>query len=190
MRRKKRLSNQQQRHQTGVDKAAGLIYSQSWYSEVPFGYFTTGYCGCSWIALYNAMILLGKPQPATQIMDALEARPFARGLILNGLLGTYPWALAYYIRQQGYRTKIAWGAASIRSHAARCRVWILFYLRPNFSGHYVAVKRLEHLPGAYYHFYNERNGDKADIRLLDQFFREANATLKAGIMIYESGELQ
>ena len=66
-------------------------------SKLPYGAWTMGNNGCEVIAVYNALLTLGKPQPLPEIAAALERR----GLLFNGFGGTNLSAVAAYLRSQG-----------------------------------------------------------------------------------------
>ena len=62
-------------------------------SALPYGAYTVGWCGCEAIAVYNALLALGKSQPFPEVAAELEKR----GLLLNGLGGTHLAAARRYL---------------------------------------------------------------------------------------------
>ena len=57
--------------------------------------------GCSWIAAYNSLTLLGEETNPADIIRSFEDR----GLILRGFFGVGPGALRRYLCSRGYATK-------------------------------------------------------------------------------------
>ena len=66
-------------------------------AALPYGAWRMGENGCEVIAVYNALLTLGKPQPLPEIAAALERG----GLLFNGFGGTNLSAAAAYLRRQG-----------------------------------------------------------------------------------------
>ena len=62
------------------------------------GLGTYGKNGCGIIAVYNALQLLGRPQPLGRIGAAFIQR---HRLLFSGLGGTAPWFIAVFFREQG-----------------------------------------------------------------------------------------
>ena len=82
----------------------GAINGQSLgpLSALPYGAWTMGNNGCEVIAVYNALLTLGKPRPLPEIAAALERR----GLLFNGFGGTNLSAVAAYLRSQGVEVTV------------------------------------------------------------------------------------
>ena len=66
-------------------------------AALPYGAWRMGENGCEVIAVYNALLTLGRPVPLPEIAAALERR----GLLFNGFGGTNLSAAAAYLRRQG-----------------------------------------------------------------------------------------
>ena len=66
-------------------------------NALPYGAWRMGNNGCEVIAVYNALLALGRPRPLPEIAAALERR----GLLFNGFGGTNLSAVAAYLRRQG-----------------------------------------------------------------------------------------
>ena len=71
-------------------------------AELPYGAYTVGWCGCEAIAVYNALLTLGRPQPFDEVAAELEQR----GLLLNGLGGTHLAAARRYLERFGLDTDL------------------------------------------------------------------------------------
>ena len=56
------------------------------------GFGTYGISGCQYIAVYNAMQLIGKPQSLASVTNEI----FSYGAVAWGLFGAGPWAAASY----------------------------------------------------------------------------------------------
>lgn len=57
-------------------------------SELSFGYSHVGHAGCESIAVYNALLLLGLPQPLPDIIRAFEKGGYMR---FGGYMGAAPY---------------------------------------------------------------------------------------------------
>ena len=79
---------------TPQDQISGVINGQGLlpYSNNPIGLGTYGFSGCQYIAVYNAMQLIGKPQPLAEITDEV----FSTGAVACGIFGAGPWGAASY----------------------------------------------------------------------------------------------
>lgn len=91
----------------------GLINGQSLgaVSGMKFGLGSIGHCGCEVIAIYNALLLSGKPQPFQKIAKYME-----RYSMMLGLWGTDPYALGHCLRHFGLKPR------RLRSHESVRRV--------------------------------------------------------------------
>lgn len=85
--------------QTPAAQTAGLINGQALlpYASTPICLGSYGKSGCTYIALYNAMQLLGRPQALGQIVREV----FPYGAVLFGLLGAGPWGMIHYLKRHG-----------------------------------------------------------------------------------------
>ncbi|MDO4581622.1 MAG: hypothetical protein Q4B96_03450 [Bacillota bacterium] len=125
----------------------GLIIHQRRLRGWRFGAHGSDYNGCGWIAAYNALLLLGRPADAAELIRELEG-----GLLIGGTLGVAPSALTRLLRRHGCTVRTSYGLR----HAApprTGRVLIYGFLRRGLGGgHFVAAQRRD---GAY-SFYNDR----------------------------------
>lgn len=71
-------------------------------STLPYGAWNMGNNGCEVIAVYNALLVMHRPVPLTEIAAALEKR----GLLFNGFGGTNLSAVAAYLRRQGINVAV------------------------------------------------------------------------------------
>ena len=71
-------------------------------SSMPYGAWTMGNNGCEVIAVYNALLVLRRSVPLSEIADALERR----GLLFNGFGGTNLSAVADYLRSLGIEVTV------------------------------------------------------------------------------------
>lgn len=71
-------------------------------NALPYGAWTMGNNGCEVIAIYNALLALGRPVPLPEIAAALERR----GLLFNGFGGTNLSAVAAYLRARGIEVTV------------------------------------------------------------------------------------
>ena len=115
----------------------GLIVDQTLLSDYRMGAVGSDGCGCGWIACYNALRLLGRPEPAARIIRELEP-----ALALRGRLGTRAVALAPFFLRRGFRISLSGTRSGIDRRAAGAGANILYYLRAPRAGkltaHFVA----------------------------------------------------
>lgn len=71
-------------------------------SKLPYGAWTMGNNGCEVIAVYNALLALGKARPLPEIAAALERG----GLLFNGFGGTNLSAVEAYLRGRSVNVTI------------------------------------------------------------------------------------
>lgn len=172
---------QHNRRQTIGDshyEETGLIINQPNLKQWRYGAGTTDANGCGWIAIVNALQLLGTPAPPEEVIRWLEEQPPLTGLSLGGRMGTYFWGIARYFKAHGYRIKIGITPKRRRQAAAWGQVSIAFYARL-FGGHFVAFVPAEGTVAGkpLYQFYNDRAGDALDIRRLDDLWKDNSAVL-------------
>lgn len=86
------------------------IETQRQFASVRFGKgYTLAYGGCGPIALYNAMLGLGKPLSVDGFLQMLEELQ-RRGATWFGKYGTHPTALRRYLQEQNFSTVHVIGA--------------------------------------------------------------------------------
>ena len=74
-------------------------------SSIPFGKFKMSYNGCTVIAAYNALCILGDKVPLYDAADYFERR----GIIFSGALGVHPLSVGRYLESRGHRVKTVYG---------------------------------------------------------------------------------
>lgn len=102
-----------------------LIYNQK---NIPkkqwrYGFRSSAATGCGWIAVYNALVLMGyRVKPETLI------RYFERQVpLINGNLGTLFFGPAIYFKQKKFRVKMAAGRKGFDNLVKESDTSILFY---------------------------------------------------------------
>ena len=100
-----------------------MIYNQN---HIPknkwrYGFRSSAAVGCGWIATYNALKLLGKPQPPQKLIDYYERQlP-----LINGNFGTTFWGPYVYFKSQGFEPRLIMNPDKFDEYAQD--VNILFY---------------------------------------------------------------
>ncbi len=85
-----------------------FIENQRQWQRVFFGRdFTMSYGGCEIIAVYNALLSLGKELTGTELAE-LISRFECRGAVWGGLWGVTPQSVKPYFQKQGYEVKKTW----------------------------------------------------------------------------------
>lgn len=118
----------------------GLIYNQR---DIPrelhrYGLRSSAAVGCGWIAVYNALRLLGQ----TTDIDALIRYLQWQLPLIHGNLGTTFWAPRQCFRRWGYDTKLHFDRKHFDAEAQGADACILFYhwAKQNAVGaHFVAL---------------------------------------------------
>lgn len=162
-------------------KKGELITKQHSYNY-KFGRFLTDRCGCSWIAIYNALVLLQRQNSPALIIRWLEKQPPFSGLVLNGLLGGYPRTISKYFKEKGYKTKYSFSLKAMSKNATTADVNILFYLRRNLTGHFAAFAKSQTCKDCF-DFYNVGAGVRT--ASLETFKKQARPLLSLAISIYK-----
>ena len=79
----------------------GFVLGQDTHptSAMFYGLFPMGYNGCEVISVYNAMRLLGRPMPLSEVV-----RDFEKGLhpLLFGVFGTKPSRIGRFLKKKGF----------------------------------------------------------------------------------------
>ena len=92
-------------------------------AALPYGAYTVGWSGCEAIALYNALLALGRPRSLDAVASALERR----GLLLNGLGGANLTAVRRYLRRNGVCVRLLRRAAEFDAALGAADCAILAY---------------------------------------------------------------
>jgi hypothetical protein len=89
------------------DPYASVINGQSVFdgADNACGLGTYSANGCAIIAIYNAMLLCGKPQDLDSITTEIS---FLGGMILGGLFGAHPWSFDEYFFLHGVSYSEYW----------------------------------------------------------------------------------
>lgn len=91
-------------------------------------------CGCGWVACYNALRLLGRPQRPESVIKALE-----HDYVLRGHLGTRTISLPFFFAARGFAVRLSFTRAGAEKNAAAAAANILYYVRGRHpSAHFVA----------------------------------------------------
>lgn len=104
-----------------------------------YGLRASAAVGCGWIAVYNALHLMGyEAKPAALI------RSFTRQLpILNGPLGTFFLQPALYLKKQGFPVTVSVRRKRFDALVKESRACVLFYYwrrRHRLGAHFVALQ--------------------------------------------------
>ena len=105
---------------------------------------TIGVNGCGVIATYNAMISLNNSKLFTEIYDYYTTG--ASKVLLNGKMGTNPWAIAKYFVNQGYTVRSTYNRDGIELYSTVADACILLYAYKtkddNWGAHYVEYSKV------------------------------------------------
>lgn len=121
-----------------------LIYNQHTIpkDELRYGLRASADIGCGWIAVYNALCILGKPADKKELI-----RYFERQLpLIHGIRGTSFWGPAVFFRQRGYKVTVEVRRDRFDALAAEKTVCVLYYYWRNgrkINGHFVALHKTE-----------------------------------------------
>ena len=118
----------------------GYIDDQNKVDYMRLGGFGAGWNGCGWIAVYNAMIMIGNPQQAADVIRFFDR---AGNTILYGTFGASPTAISEYLGSQKLTGKM--NAVpfvmpnNIETVAKQATACILLYIHDS-GAHYVALR--------------------------------------------------
>jgi len=121
------IDNQNRRPANQVRMGSREGMNEGWYN------------GCGWVAVYNALILLGNPKHPADIVMHFEEN---RGIVLGGVFGTYPNAIVDYMRSLGYdvnHTLFPQITKNLDDEIKNSRVAILAYAHTS-AAHYITVE--------------------------------------------------
>lgn len=85
----------------GFYASGEYIENQAEWGDVKFGVKDMSFSGCEIMATYNALKALGEPVSEQTVVD-LIAMYEEDGAVLGGLIGSSPYAIEDYFREQGY----------------------------------------------------------------------------------------
>lgn len=121
-----------------------LIYNQN---DIPknkwrYGFRSSAAVGCGWVAVYNALRLLGYRAEPEELITFFEMQlP-----LIHGNAGTTIPAPALFFRSRGFPVEITARKDKFDELARRSDVCILYYLWRNrwkFGAHFVTLHRTE-----------------------------------------------
>ncbi len=141
------------KHNCSVRLPSGTLNGQGVgaLAKMRYGLSTLAHSGCGTLAVYNALVALGRPEPLPKIIRELEL--YAESFF--GLLGTIPFFLEIYFRRHRVPLHITFSyRKTFRSRYAVVAYWTK---RPLFSGaHVVFLERLEQGGYRVYNRYSNR----------------------------------
>jgi hypothetical protein len=133
---------------------SGYITDQRQVDYMRMGFFGASWNGCGWIAAYNAMIMLGKPQQAADVIRYFDG---AGKTILFGTFGVAPGAIGGYLTKQGctgVMNALPFNMPSdIDAVAQKASACIILYAHSS-GAHYAALK----WNGKSYDVYSDSSG--------------------------------
>lgn len=121
----------------------GYINCQFLTSPIPYGRYPSDKNGCGWIAVFNVLHHLQAHPPAPDDV----AKGMSRGVILGGLLGTWPFAITQFLKRCGYQVRWTLRKSAQARLAAQSDAAILLYAGPlrgifrwdQLTAHYVML---------------------------------------------------
>lgn len=139
----------------------GLIYNQNHIpkDQYRYGFRASKDTGCGWVAVHNALHLLGKKTDIEELIRYFEWQlP-----LIHGNAGTSFWSPALCFQKWGYQTELIFDRRKFDSAAKRSDVCILFYRwhrGAKLGAHFVA---LHHTPTGFvgYNTYQNSTGPDA-----------------------------
>ncbi len=138
----------------------GLIDDQKSIDYMKMGFAGAAWSGCGWVAAYNAMYLLGRPQNAADVIGFFDG---SVNNFVHGAFGVAPYAITLYFVSMGCTGKINSVMFCMPSDteevARKASVCILLYAHSQ-GAHYVALK----WDGEKYNIYNDLNKTSKTIK--------------------------
>ena len=138
-----------------------LIYNQTKIPKTKwrYGFRSSAATGCGWIAVYNALVLMGYEANPEQLI-----RYFKRQLpLIHGNFGTMVPGPAIYFKMRGFNVKMAFRRKKFDEVASESDVSILFYYwrdKWKFGAHFTTV---QHLDGKFVGYNTYNNSVGADV---------------------------
>ena len=151
-----------------------LIYNQNHIprDQYRYGLRSSAVTGCGWIAIHNALCLLGRK---TDIEELIRYLLWQLPLI-HGNAGTSFWSPAVCFRKWGYQTELIFDRRKFDEKAKSADVCILFYRwRKNarVGAHFVALHSTE-IGFIGYNTYRNSTGPDLFGESLEQHIRSRN----------------
>ena len=120
-----------------------LIYNQRQLpGQLRYGLRPSRETGCGWIAVYNALELMGGHAEPQALIRYFERQ----APLLNGNMGTVLWGPAQCFRQWGFETKTLFRREQFDLAARQAQACILFYRWRRgwkVGAHFVALEPVE-----------------------------------------------
>ena len=134
-------------------KGSKYIYGQGigYVARLKYGCKTLSYNGCEIIAMYNALMKLGKPKP---IYDIIYDAEITGGLWLDGVFGTFPNYIGTYLKHLGIKVERYYRAKTIDKNKKRGDIYIVVYNHTVAMLHTVMVEVISKYKIAVYNDYN------------------------------------
>ena len=104
-----------------MSEPEGMIENQRELKALSFGSTDMAYAGCEVIAVYNALLTVGKRTFLSELIEAFEKR----GTVFNGRFGTSPYALAGYLKNLGIKVASSFKRKNFGEIAEKSRVFIV-----------------------------------------------------------------
>ena len=126
--------------------------------DLRYGLRTSASAGCGWIAVYNALELLGYHMEPKELIRALEHQ----APLVNGSFGTMLWSPAAVLRRWGFPVRLLVKREQFDGAAKQAPVCILFYRWRKglkFGAHFVALQHTEQGFVGYNTYKNSRGPD-------------------------------
>ena len=101
----------------------GFIEDQHAMKQLRFGKTDMAYAGCEVIAVYNALLSLGRSADLCELISIFEKR----GSVLEGRFGTSPYALYRYLVKTGLEAAFSFRRKEFEKLAAESRVFMITY---------------------------------------------------------------
>jgi len=123
-----------------------------------YGIFPSSFSGCGWIAIYNALILLGHKENPEAIINYLKKHiP-----IFNGLFGTCILSISAYLKSLDFSHQIAIDKTKFDTIALNNKVSILYFFwisKFKIGAHYIAIENDKNTFLGYNTFLNSHGPD-------------------------------
>ncbi len=127
--------------------------------KLRYGFRSSAAAGCGWIAVYNALLLMGHKESPEKIV-----RNFTwRFPIVNGNFGTFLLSPIFYFKRRGFKVQTRIRRRKFDETAKKNDACILFYYWRNkfkIGAHFVAV---EYKDGKFIGYNTYRNSRGSDI---------------------------
>ena len=98
-----------------------LLEEQIYYKDIAYGRSDMAYAGCEIIAVYNALLSMGRPADLPDLINDFERD----GMVLSGRFGTAPLAIRDYFKTNGMSVETVFDPDSYEETARNSDVSIL-----------------------------------------------------------------